>query len=329
MDLVKAEILFSRKCNLRCGHCGMVNNEPNSISIEEWKKGFDNLKALNCGFAAFYGAEPMLEFDKLKVVLPYAESIGIPTTIITSGKGIPNFIEKLDELYKLGGKSLSMSYDPIGYDSYSKMKSEMALTYLKYWASLPNIRDAAAIVTLTSSNYHLLPLTVEFFSNYGIWTFFDIIHQTRNMPGEKCKDYAGKLLFKERHKEPFVKMLSILESMKKNGALIHNDPIFFHLVKENLSKGDLYNWCCADYKVFPSWLTIDCDGTVLPCDDFHVTRDFKFYKELTSWWPKCKKVFKAEILKHGCKCCWNTHIGAHSIKGGLLTMGDYVHGNNS
>ena len=65
MQIVKAEILWTRKCPLSCPYCSMANGRSNDLSIDQWKKGFDNLKQLGCGFAAFYGAEPLADFNKL------------------------------------------------------------------------------------------------------------------------------------------------------------------------------------------------------------------------------------------------------------------------
>jgi len=328
MDLVKAEILFSRKCNLGCKHCAMVTKESNSLSIEEWKAGFDNLKKLGCTFSAFYGAEPFIEFNKLKVVLPYAESIGIHTTVITSGTRIPDFHKKLKELYTAGGKSLSMSYDPMPYDASSELKRDSALKSLKYWKTFPDIRDAAAIVTLTAKNFHLLPAMVQQMSDLGIWTFYDLIHEDRGMPGTKCKGKGGNLMFKDHQIEKLLDVLTLVNNMRKNGFLVHNSENFLEQLQFMYSFApDIYHWCCArSSAIFPSWLTIDCDGTVLPCDDFHITREFKFHNDLDSWWPKCISVFREEIKEKECSCCWNTHLSAHFIKAEQERISDYIHG---
>jgi len=327
MNLVKAEILFSRKCNLGCKHCAMVTGQSNSLTIEEWKAGFDNLKELGCSFSAFYGAEPFLEFNKLKVVLPYAESIGIHTTVITSGTRIPDFHNKLKELHKAGGKSLSMSYDILAYDMSSAKKRDAALKSLKYWKTFTDIRDAAAITTLTARNFHLLPAMVQQMSDLGIWTFYDLIHEDRGQPGSKCKGKAGNLMFKPDQLDKLFEVLELVTDMSKNGFLVHNSDNFVKMLQYMYGNtSGIYNWCCARHNEFPSWLTIDCDGTVLPCDDFHITREFKFHHNLDTWWPKCIPVFREEIQKKECHCAWNTHIDAHFIKAGHGKLSDYIHG---
>lgn len=329
MEIVKAEILFSRKCKLSCSHCGMVNNKENTLSIEEWKKGILNLKEhLNCSFLAFYGAEPFEEFTKLKQVVGYAESIGIDTTVITSGIGIYDFRKKLKELNEFGARSLSMSYDITPYDESSRRKSKKTLEHLQYFKQLDNVRDVAAIVTLTSHNYIFLPLTVEILSEKGIWTFFDIIHADRGFSGTKCKGKPDNNFFEERHILSLSNVLQTLSTMKKNGFLIHNNDTFFEVLKDNYLKfEDFYNWRCADYREFPSWVTIDCDGTILPCDDFHKrTPIIKIHEVNKNNWEELFLILKSQILNSECRCCWNTHIGAHAIKAGKESITDYIHG---
>jgi len=329
MNLVKAEILFSRKCNLKCSYCNMATGKENSLSVKDWMKGIDQLKKLNCQFIAVYGAEPLLEFDKLLEVLPYAESIGIDTTIITNGTVVKTK-EKLKQLYDAGARSLSMSYDPLPIDTSSQVKSDKAIELLTWFRKLgKNVRDVAAIATVTKENYMELPRMVEKMSSLGIWTFYDIYHFDRHQPGSKTSAYNPRFAFDNTmDRKSLLDILWDVDNMRKQGFLIHtNDHYLKVLEKQNHPILENYDWNCADYDCFPSFVTVDCDGVVYPCDDFQPEEAGEFnIVDLHDEWPNFRKKMKF-ITKSLCPgCAWNTHIGAHAIKVGLEDINDYIHG---
>jgi len=65
VTLVKAEILWTRVCPLRCHYCGMRTGYQNTPTSHDWRVGLENLKELGCQFIAIYGAEPLSDFSKL------------------------------------------------------------------------------------------------------------------------------------------------------------------------------------------------------------------------------------------------------------------------
>lgn len=338
MNIVKAEILWSRKCLLKCSYCAMADNRDNRIVLEGWKKGFEQLKKLNCDFLAIYGAEPLEEFEKLPTVIGYAESIGIHTTVITSGI-TKELNYKLKQLYEHGLRSITTSYDMVSLDTSSSLKSSKALEVIKTFRSFGEIRDAAVVATLTKKNFHLLPETIEQMSSKGIWTFFDLIHFDRGQSGSKVRntDVTFENVFQKDDFKALADVLSEVISMKKRGYLCHASEIFLNKIIDEHDK--VYEWNCADEKCFPAWVTIDCDGTVYPCDDFQPTI-FKYpngtEKEISMikmWnlyeeWDKFCNTWKKVIMGNCPGCCWNTHIDGIAIKQGLLPLSDYIHGLN-
>ena len=333
-SVVKAEILWSRICPLSCSYCAIADGKRNTVPLTEWFRGIDQLKQLGCSFLAIYGAEPLADFDKLPEVIDFAESLGIYTTVITSGC-VPDLNSKLYSLYSKGLRSITASFDINPSDSYSKRKTNQALNVIDYFRSLGPVRDSAIVVTLTKENYHLLPDVIQFMSDKDIWTFFDLIHPDRGQPGSKVKNTDLDLLFK---KEDFVPLLAVLQKvgeMKKKGYLCHSSYHFFETMKlvgaymQTIPDSPVapYIWNCSDYECFPSWVTVDCQGDVHPCDDFYTT-DASIIKvwEIADLWDKFCKIWKP-IVKERCPgCLWNTHIDSHLIKRGLLPMMDYIHG---
>ena len=316
MKIVKAEILFSRKCNLKCSYCSMADGRENTLSVSEWMNGIHQLKKLGCKFIAFYGAEPLLEFDKLKEVLPFAEKIGIDTTLITNGV-VPKTKIMLRDLNERGARSLSMSYDPEPLDENSRLKSLNSLDTLLWFKNLEDVRDVAAIATITSSNYTKLPDMVRKMSKYSIWTFYDLYHFDRKQPGSKTSDIDNKLCFTSLDTQALIKVLNEVNSMKNDGYLVHTNEYYLDVLKSHHIS--YYNWNCADYDQFPSWLTIDCDGLVYPCDDFqpNILKGKFTINNIVNTYEDFKIQMKL-ITKGTCPgCLWNTHLSSHAIKAGL------------
>lgn len=323
--IVKAEILWTRKCPLSCSYCAMATGEGNSKIRDFWLEGMDVLKMLDCEFAAFYGAEPLADFENLPEVMGYAEDIGIATTLITSGQDVALY-KKLQKYIECGGRSLSMSYDmiPIGAHSDVKMqRAEKALTWFKEECS--NVRDVAAIATVTRTNFKALPDTIKKMSDKGIWMFFDLIHPDRGQRGSKCAGSNSDLLILPEDIGELNTVLEEVISLKKQGYLVHASEQYIRMLfDKHCTLLMNYNWQCGRYKEFPSWVTVNPDGKVLYCDDYQE----KGRILLTDLYEKWER-FVLEGVRSVTKCrgcAWNTHIDAHAIKAGTYNIGDYVHG---
>jgi MoaA/NifB/PqqE/SkfB family radical SAM enzyme len=312
----------------------MADGRRNTIPINYWKSGFDQLKKLGCSFAAFYGAEPLADFDKLPEVIQYAESIGIHTTVITSGI-TDHLNEKLKALYENGLRSITASYDAVSQDVSSLKKSQMALKVIDSFRSNGPVRDSAIVVTLTRQNYNVLPIIIETMSERKIWTFVDLIHPDRGQPGSKVKNTDIELLFMKEDYIPLIDVLKKVEKLKEFGYLCHTSHNFIQTMKvvaAFMTMGDhnpmeAYMWKCSDYSQFPSWVTVDCDGTVYPCDDFAPKNQtmIKIW-EIHNQWNRFSSVWKKCVADQCPGCLWNTHIDAHQIKAGTLPLTDYIHG---
>lgn len=328
-QIVKCEVLWTRTCPINCSYCSMADGRVNTQSLEFWKKGIDNLKALGASFMAFCGAECLTDFEKLPDTVGYAESQGINTTVITSGL-VPDFKEKLKILYHRGATSLTMSYDMVALDKSSAAKSNKALEGLQFFQSLgANVRDTAVIATLTRTNFRELPNTIRKMSDLGIWTFFDFIHADRGQPGSKVKTTDLGLMFKPEDYEELDYIMNLVLQMKEEGYLCHSSKHFLGMISANDHEVIReYNWHCAKEDNFPAWVTADCDGRVYCCDDYQVRDGVKnFYLDkLYEEFQEFSDYWRGLSLFDCSGCFWNHHIDAHQVKYGNLKISDYVHG---
>lgn len=323
MELVKAEILWTRECALRCHYCKMVTGQTNTKSIEFWKRGLDNLKELGCSFIAIYGAEPLSDFDKLPEFVGYAHSLGMDMTVISAGVE-PDTYEKLKILYEHGLRSLTTSYDIVNLDGSSKIKSRNALPMLQYFKSLGPVDNIAVCATLTKKNYlHLYDNMVRM-TSMGIWSFFDIIHPDRGQPGSKCKGADPELLFSEEDLPLVVEVLKKIRD-NKDKLMIHASDGFFNLLIRKPELLLTYKWMCTESEKFPSWVTVDYDGQVYPCDDFQPRPAGVPMDTLVRDWDIIKPMWRKAVDTLCPGCVWNTHIDANYIKEGKAKLSDYVH----
>ncbi len=282
------------------------------------------LHKLGCELVAIYGAEPLMEYEKLRDVIHYCErTLNIDTTIITSG-AVPDFKGKLLELSQFGARSLSMSYDPSPLDMSTKLKSDKTLETLMGFNELVGTRDVAAIATLNSQNFTELPNMIKKMSKRDIWTFFDFIHTDRGQPGAKCSVVDKKLLLTPDYYSDLKTMLTEVLALKKEGYLCHTSQHFIDTVKMRMAYNNIYGWTCSYQDV--SWLTIDCDGSVIPCDDFCGNNMDYDMTDIYTTFDEFVEETKVQVKAHNCQCCWNTHIDAHGIMAGEIKIEDYVHG---
>jgi MoaA/NifB/PqqE/SkfB family radical SAM enzyme len=310
----------------------MATGKANKLIFGEWEAGFKSLRELGCEFAAFYGAEPLYDFHNLPDVIELAEDLGIRTTLITSGL-VDDVEEKIRELYRSGLRSLTMSYDINPHDRSAQLKMDRVNSLLNYFNRLGPNRDRAIVITLHRENFLEVPRIIREMSERNIWTFFDLIHYSRGQAGSKCakRDVIPDLIFRKDDIPDLIRILSEIEGLKKSGHLCHSSTHFLNLLRAD--QGELvlkYNWNCAgDDNLFPSWVTVDCDGRVYPCDDFQPPyRDILeafLVMNIAERFDEFKEYWSRQVLLKCPGCAWNTHIDAHQIKAGLLPLGDYVH----
>lgn len=324
-DLIKVEILFTRKCSLGCPGCAMVK-DMEEISIPQWDKGLKALADLKCPFIAVYGAEPLSRFDDLCRFLHLAHNKhGLTSTVITSGTQMTE--KKLDLLYDVGLRSLSVSVD--GLDAsvvtgHQEVKSLAGDKWVREFQQKAGIRDVQVCMTVNAKNFRTLPDYIRYYNDLGIWVSFDILHYERGFPGGKTapRELVTDLLFSP-HTVDFAEVRSVFAeilAMKKAGALIFPTESVIRAWMEEKYVFDL-GWQCAGW---PHFLTVDCDGTVRHgCDDMHVI--FPGEHEVKIWnlveeYEYFKEAQQRTVKALNCRCFWSTHFSSKELwgKGGSV-----------
>ena len=87
-----------------------------------------------------------------------------------------------------------------------------------------------------------------------------------------------------------------------------------------------FSWKCCDLHTFPSWLVLDCDGTVIPCNDFVPSEErLKAWeldeRSLSLWEERNMKAVRA-----GCPgCSWGHYWEGVGVKAGIFSSERYEH----
>jgi len=325
--LVKAEILWTRECPLRCGYCAMVSDMQRA-PVDKMCQGVARLAALDCCFAAIYGASPLFDFDGLPEFVRALYDHAIPMTIIVDGMSCTHPIERIDELYGAGLRSLTVSWD--GYNPVDKSSQAKSLSGLELarWAKAqyPDFRDVQLTSTVSRQNITQLIEAVPAMVHEGFWYSFDLVHPSRGQEGSKCRGDQTGLVFTDCDEDKaniraFVKMLL---QLKRETRRVHQSVAFLlYLISRDSLRLD---WVCTDESNFPTWLTIDADGTVRPCDDFCLTTEELKVWDLTAdsleTWSKRNRL---HIIKHCPGCLWSTHWDACAILDNRVPLEGYVH----
>src|SRR5579872_2715842 len=267
--LTKAEILITRRCQLRCSGCSIIRVDENGksdnaqsdreeIPMHQWNAVLENLRDVGCGFLAIYGAEPALVPQRVASFVNYATNVvHIPNSVITSGIGLTE--ETLDLWWDNGLKSLTMSVDALvdsiaeqASNKSSRLKTDKAYHFLSYFSTKygkePSFRDIEGCQTITLKNVKAIPELVRVLTDKGCWWHGDIVHWNRGQPYSKVEpllDLKG-LVFETD--EDIALLRSVIEElirMKDQGFLIHPSKV---TLQDVINFGPKLTWQCCHNK---------------------------------------------------------------------------------
>jgi len=327
-NILKAEVLITRQCQLRCPGCKIPSTIPKEkeLDVEQWKEVFDIVyNDLGAKFIAIYGGEPLMieKYNLMEIIkdLSRYKDKGKSYTLISNCLG---FYEnnKLDENYMRelmnnGFDSLTASVDCIDEkNSLSKqswLKSQKGLQTLLKFKEM-GLRDCCGILTINRKNLLSLPKTINYLNENGIWAGMDFFHY-QNCIGVGQKDLPLKsslegMIFTIKDKKDIEKISNELIKMKKNGGLIF--PTIQTLQSWKKYAINL-NWQCSS----PICVSIDCDGSIRQCDSFK-SEEMEKYNIFNVYekWYEFKKDYIKGIKNENCRCFWQTHFFAEEMMKG-------------
>jgi len=255
--------LITRKCNLNCSYCGIVDNKiPDRMTTQEIISALKMFKELNPEtFHIIYGGEPLLR-DDLHDIINFCNNNEIYYTIITNATGVARsrlnkLLDKVESIF-----SLSSSLDPVIFDnehSHRSIKSNNALDNFKRLKDNKKIRELVAEITVDSSNYLYLEKLVKETSSYDIYNSITCIDvaKSEHYDFSSITFDSPLILSEEVHIENTKKIFQKIYNNKN--YKVHSRPVLLKLINALP-----FNYLCSIENDLNN-LTIDSDGSFRLC----------------------------------------------------------------
>lgn len=275
----KVCVFLTRRCNLRCRGCNVVNHQSAyEFSTDEWKKAFDIMKRYKVGFIVLFGGEPTLR-DDLPELVEHLNKIEMPHTIITNGIRLLNDSRYYNRILEAKPFGISASVNHIDSTPEAKFGDQKKSNIghdllLKLKEDAPDV-DLVANMAVTRENIRGLPDMVRYFTSWEIWSilsFFHVRPQRESMywwyrgpVDEDNKDLVFRI-----GDEWMVSRVAQWFIDNYDGLFLHNQKDYFK-VWPNF--GIKQNWHCSEW-VCPA---VNPDGSLMACIDRPLSKPLSIF----------------------------------------------------
>lgn len=188
-------IMTCSDCNTKCEHCYITyNGNFSKEKLNELVKNFSDKLEVRIN-----GTEPLLHKEYLEALKEARQ-----TKILTNGLVFKNNYEYLDELKKIGIKTIGISYHFDIHDSISHV-SKLYLDEL-FNVIMEKGLNVQIMTTITSENYKLIPKYCEYCYEKGIRR----IRFTNFMRQGNGKNLNDHLILSNEEREEFFSILKMV-----------------------------------------------------------------------------------------------------------------------
>ena len=211
-------LFISNKCNLRCKHCNVVQDEKTITKpIEQIKEELNYSYRLGARFVDFEGGEPCIWQDreyKLNDLILLAKEIGFFSTTITTNAQLP-FHDTLAD-------SIWVSMDGL-YHYHDQIRGEGAFEKLEKHIAMVNHSDLNVNMVINNLNYENVTLAVQYVKQHpGIKSISLNFHtpypgsESLSLPWEKRIAVIDEIIALKKQHYPIMNSVSGLKLMKKH-----------------------------------------------------------------------------------------------------------------
>jgi len=303
MQVLKAEWMITRKCNLKCSYCKIRDSrtlKAPELSTEALVK-IVQLFSRNWPGAPMvvYGGEPT-ERDDLPELLRAGRLYRVKLPVISNSIRVVEDSGYARLLVESGLENWSVSLDGLAYmnsalDMSGRKKSLYGLMALRLFRDIYGLRDLVACVTVNRKNIRYLPDILRALTSEGIHSIFTPLHI-----GGPGYEYAQGNVEDLPLQEDLDEISPLMYEMVKSGRfLCSNDAAWFNVWPKHFRKQD---WMCNDKGL----LTIDADGSLKYCVDIPFREEDRMNVFELNTETGQKKFL--DIIQKGppCKgCLWN------------------------
>lgn len=271
-------ITITRKCNLSCTYCNVINQKYKDLSFNKWKKEIDKFNSFNVTHIILLGGEPT-EYKYLFKVIRYIKRNSKATvSIVTNGIKIIKDNNYRKELSRIGIDSITISINNQSeIKKVKKVLKDFKIVIVNTIISsdsvldIPNIVKEIAKYKNCFSNLIILQKENNLFSKK---------ENIKKMPSlENIKKVSKKLIYLKLKGYPLLNSFEYLKRMEGYVGGI--------------------NWKCEN-QAFNKFFALNNDGQIMVCQGTPPTGFF-----LSSLDKKNIKEFKKKVKKitNNCEGC--------------------------
>jgi MoaA/NifB/PqqE/SkfB family radical SAM enzyme len=266
-------LYLTRRCNIACQYCNVIKYRKPELDTPQFKAVIDLVTdVIKPELLVFFGGEPLLRKDMQELV-DYTNG-KVPYTII-SNSILPYNLERVE--------SLTASIDAVEVFGTTGdcLKTTAGLTRLLL-ARERGVPNLAGNMIAHSGNYKQIPALIRLLTSERIHSIVGVVH---------CGEGDWKFRSTDENinltKSEAIWLARELVEMKDSGNyLIHNSREYLLMMAQH---GASLDWHCSK----PNYLTIDCDGGLIACNDWwgHKTRtiwDWDKAEWEKEWWENTK-----------------------------------------
>jgi MoaA/NifB/PqqE/SkfB family radical SAM enzyme len=294
-------INLTRRCNLACDYCRIVDNSrekfENELTVDQWKAIIGRFAEHGYQHFVFTGGEPTVYRGLDELVRWTSEramtSLISNTTFLDEAR-----FESLRHLDFITFSFDTMNADDAVFEKNPRRRLALIAEQCRRHDITPS-----AIVTVTSKNLDEVEPMVRALDDVGITAMLSLIHSDPD-PGFDFRNHTPELEF--RTEEDLARLEALaerLKQLKREGVgVAETDSFLDHM--DDYARGRFQIDCPAADPFF----TIDYDGRIKACHD---TPASGVHALTFLDWEQMKRDVKATI-KPGCNCYYNCYVYGRS-----------------
>lgn len=294
---------LTRRCNLSCPYCKIINQPKKELTVKDWKMIIKKFVDNKHEHFIFTGGEPLL-YEGVYELISYTSKYAATSLITNTSLLTEETFTQLKDLDFLTFSCDALESDVLQKNTLNKLP--LIEKQCKKYSIKPS-----AIITITSQNVDEVPLIIKRLKKYDVSSLLSLIHSDKG--DYDFRGYAPSLEFKTREDiANLEKLQTTLLTMKKNGFRIAEQDAFINNMTTYAQKK--YQMQCPATQNF---FTIDTDGYIKACHD---TKPSKVNALTFTNYNTMKKTVQETIPKQ-CTCYYDCYFNSqHRMKNYLLQV---------
>lgn len=253
-------IFLTRRCNLRCGYCGIWRERVRELSPEEWYKVLEPLKD-KVRFWNVPGGEPT-QYPRLEEMIRIFGELDFDYVLCSNVFDVS--VKDLDRWLSLGLPGLSVSIDGLDfadpssfYDHSSFLKSFSGWSFLDF--PFPKGFIKLIGVAVSKKTLPCLERLIEVATEKDWYLCINLVQTRKEL--HDLGVAGGDFAFSEQDRGLVAELSAWLAEKKRQGYHLADPPEYFEAMARH---GIAQDWHCTT----PSILVVDADGSFRCCWEF-------------------------------------------------------------